>query len=87
MCAAVSIPAARPLMTGIPLAASPVANWRAWWIPRGVGWRVPTTTTEVTGGLLETVRLRRLEQRALGRWLPGSSGLDTAALFELLGHR
>src|ERR1039457_5222271 len=33
VCAALSIPAARPLMTGTPLAASPVTSWRAWSMP------------------------------------------------------
>jgi hypothetical protein len=32
VCAAVSMPAASPLMTGMPLAARPVAIWRAWWM-------------------------------------------------------
>ena len=46
-------------MTGTPLAARPVASWRAWSMPRGVGWRVPTTATDVASRSSAVPRMNR----------------------------
>src|ERR1035441_2113598 len=59
VCTALSIPAARPLMTGTPLAASPVASWRAWSMPLSVGWRVPTTATDAASRVSAVPRMNR----------------------------
>jgi hypothetical protein len=63
--AAVSIPAARPLITGMPCAASPVVSWRAWSIPRGAGCRTPPTARSPL-----TRRLRVVAARQPGRPTP-----------------
>ena len=42
---------------------------------------------KVAGSLIEAICRRHLEQRALGRRLPGSGPLHAAAFLQLLGHR
>jgi hypothetical protein len=56
-------------------------------VERGGWMKIVEGRVRVAGSLIEPICRRHLEQRALGRRLPGSGPLHAAAFLQLLGHR